>query len=58
MSLKTDYAKASDKIYVSSSFDATTHFETTCDDIIKMYEAITGKQLDFDALEANLDNSE
>lgn len=44
-----------DSIYVSSSFDATTHFETTCQDIIRIYEAVTGEPFDFEKLDAKLE---
>ncbi|KAM7275176.1 hypothetical protein ACFE04_017042 [Oxalis oulophora] len=35
-----------DNCFVSTSYDATTHFETTVDDVIAMYSRITGKALD------------
>jgi len=34
-----------DKVFISSSYDATSHFETTCLDIFDMYKRITGKDL-------------
>lgn len=34
------------KIFISKSYDATSHFETTVDDVIDMYRRITGKELD------------
>lgn len=37
-----------DGVFLSSSYDATTHFETTCLDILDMYRRITGKELDLD----------
>lgn len=39
-----DDGKAS-KVFISKSLDATTHFETTVDDVLDMYERITGKKL-------------
>jgi Rab GDP dissociation inhibitor len=36
----------SDKCFISSSYDATSHFETTSQDILSLYERITGQQLD------------
>ena len=33
-------------IFLSKSYDATSHFETTIDDVIDMYRRITGKELD------------
>ena len=43
------------QIYVSSSFDATTHFETTCQDIIRIYESITGEPFNFEKLDAKFE---
>ncbi|KAG9393203.1 GDP dissociation inhibitor [Carpediemonas membranifera] len=40
---------AGKKIYVTSSYDATSHFETTIDDVIKIYEEVSGEVLDLDA---------
>lgn len=41
-----------DQIFVSSSYDPTTHFETTSLDIVRLYEAMTGENIDFDNLPA------
>ncbi|KAF3439209.1 hypothetical protein FNV43_RR17484 [Rhamnella rubrinervis] len=35
-----------DNCFISTSYDATTHFETTVEDVIAMYSKITGKVLD------------
>lgn len=35
-----------DQIFLSSSYDATSHFETTCEDVLHIYKKITGKDLD------------
>ncbi|WZZ17979.1 hypothetical protein YC2023_111068 [Brassica napus] len=35
---------ASDNCFISTSYDATTHFETTVADVLNMYTLITGKQ--------------
>ena len=35
------------KIFVSKSYDATTHFETTCDDILDLYERVMGEPFKF-----------
>ncbi|CAN1141729.1 Guanosine nucleotide diphosphate dissociation inhibitor At5g09550 [Linum perenne] len=35
-----------DNSFISTSYDATSHFETTVDDVIEMYHKITGKDLD------------
>lgn len=34
------------KIFISSSYDATSHFETTCEDVIDIYKRVTGKDVD------------
>lgn len=34
-----------DKVYVSKSYDATSHFESVCDDVKAMYKRIMGKEL-------------
>jgi Rab GDP dissociation inhibitor len=30
-------------IHISKSYDATSHFETVCDDVVRMYQEITGE---------------
>lgn len=35
-----------DGVWVSSSYDATSHFETATDEVISLYEKITGKPID------------
>ncbi|XVF01503.1 hypothetical protein REPUB_Repub04eG0094300 [Reevesia pubescens] len=35
-----------DNCFISASYDPTTHFETTMNDVIEMYSKITGKALD------------
>lgn len=35
-----------DNCFISTSYDATTHFESTVEDVIAMYSRITGKNLD------------
>eukprot|EP01111_Echinosteliopsis_oligospora_P011348 TRINITY_DN372_c0_g1_i1.p1 TRINITY_DN372_c0_g1~~TRINITY_DN372_c0_g1_i1.p1 ORF type:complete len:444 (-),score=101.53 TRINITY_DN372_c0_g1_i1:154-1485(-) len=34
-----------DKVFISDSYDATSHFETTCQDVLAIYKRITGKDL-------------
>lgn len=36
----------SDNVYISKSYDATSHFETTTDDVKDLYFRITGKELE------------
>tara|TARA_B110000259_G_scaffold167433_1_gene195798 strand:+ start:2648 stop:2851 length:204 start_codon:yes stop_codon:yes gene_type:complete len=35
-----------DKCFISKGYDATTHFQTTVEDVLEMYTRITGKTLD------------
>ena len=35
-----------DKCYISSSFDATSHFESDCDDLLSLYKRVSGEDLD------------
>ena len=35
-----------DRCFISKSYDATSHFETAADDVLSLYERITGTQLD------------
>jgi len=39
----------SDKCFISKGYDATSHFETTVEDVLEMYKRITGKDLDLTA---------
>jgi Rab GDP dissociation inhibitor len=49
--------RASD-IYVSSSYDPTTHFETTCIDIVNIFRTMTGSDIDFDNLPYSTEEEE
>jgi len=42
------------QIFISKSYDATSHFETTCADIKDIYQRINGEAFDFDAIKGNL----
>ncbi|CAH8500040.1 unnamed protein product [Heterobilharzia americana] len=46
----------SSNIYVSKSYDASTHFESTCTDVLEMYERITGHPFDFSKVTRNLED--
>ena len=41
----TDDGRA-DNLFVTSSYDATSHFESASDDVLRLYEIITGEKLD------------
>ncbi len=34
-----------DKVYISRSYDATSHFETVCEDVHDIWRRITGEAL-------------
>ncbi|KAI9168254.1 Rab GDP dissociation inhibitor alpha [Blastocladiella emersonii ATCC 22665] len=34
-----------DNVFVSKSYDATSHFETVCEDVFSLYKRVTGKDL-------------
>lgn len=36
------------QVFASSSYDSTTHFETTCNDIKDIYKRMTGSDFDFE----------
>lgn len=35
-----------DNLFVTTSYDATSHFEQASDEVLEMYERITGEKLD------------
>jgi Rab GDP dissociation inhibitor len=37
---------ANNGLWITSSYDATSHFETASDDILQIYEQIVGEKLD------------
>lgn len=42
------------QIFISKSYDATTHFETTCEDIKDIYQRIFGEPFDFEKVKGNI----
>ncbi|KAB1283503.1 Rab GDP dissociation inhibitor beta [Camelus dromedarius] len=38
------------QIFISRTYDATTHFETACDDIKDIYKRMTGSEFDFEEM--------
>jgi len=46
-----------DQIFVTKSYDATTHFETTCENIIDVYKQVTGKDFDFSACKRTIEDT-
>ena len=39
-----------DNLYITTSFDATSHFETASEDVLQIYEKIVGQKLDLSVL--------
>ena len=52
-----DDGKAS-QVFVTKSYDATTHFESTCEDILDVYERIIGERFDFSKVTRGLGQEE
>ncbi|XP_065911583.1 rab GDP dissociation inhibitor beta-like [Dysidea avara] len=42
------------KVFISTSYDATTHFETTCDDVVDIYKRVTGEDFDFSKMQSQI----
>lgn len=42
------------QLFISSSYDATTHFETTCLDVLDIFKRATGEDFDFDKVKNEL----
>jgi Rab GDP dissociation inhibitor len=59
VSVKTVYHPVDDgkasQVFISKSYDATSHFETTCDDIKNIYERIHGEKFDFATVKGALE---
>lgn len=45
MPVNRDFA---DNIYITDSFDSTSHFESATHNVIALYKKITGKDLDLE----------
>jgi len=44
------------QVFVSTSYDATTHFETTCIDVLDIFRRATGADFDFSNVTHNLED--
>jgi len=49
--LEPEDSGSSSRAFISRGYDATTHFESTVDDVLEMYTRITGKVIDLDAVD-------
>lgn len=55
----SDYLQPTDngldsQIFISTSYDATTHFETTCMDVLDIFKRATGEEFDFNKVKQEL----
>jgi len=46
------------QIFVSESFDATSHFETTCSDVLDIFRRGTGEDFDFSKVKLDLNDDQ
>ena len=44
-----------DGVYISNSFDATSHFESETENVLNLYKQISGKDLDLTNLPEDVD---
>lgn len=59
----SDYFEPIDKgldsqIFISESYDATTHFETTCLDVLDIFKRGTGEDFDFSKIKLDTGDTE
>lgn len=47
-------AGSQSQVFISESFDATSHFETTCDDVLNIFRRGTGEDFDFSKVKHDL----
>lgn len=46
------------QIFISKTYDATSHFETTCIDVLDIFKRATGSDFDFSKVQHNLEDNE
>jgi Rab GDP dissociation inhibitor len=46
------------QLFISQSYDATTHFETTCLDVLDIFKRGTGEDFDFSKIKQELGDEE
>lgn len=46
------------QLFISTSYDATTHFETTCMDVLNIFKRATGEEFDFNKVKQELGDEE
>jgi Rab GDP dissociation inhibitor len=43
------------RVFISESYDATTHFQTVCKDVVDIYKRITGEDFDFSKVKTEME---
>jgi Rab GDP dissociation inhibitor len=46
------------RVFISESYDATTHFQTVCKDVVDIYKRITGEDFDFSTVKKSIEESQ
>ncbi|KER33762.1 GDP dissociation inhibitor [Opisthorchis viverrini] len=46
------------RVFISNSYDASTHFESTCEDVLALYQKITGHPFDFSKVTKRLNEDD
>jgi Rab GDP dissociation inhibitor len=46
------------QVFVSKTYDATSHFETTCKDVLDIFKRGTGEEFDFSKVKHTLEDQE
>ncbi len=49
---------AATQVFISNSYDATSHFETTCRDVLDIFKRGTGEEFDFSKVKHTLEDQE
>ena len=48
--------KDTGRLFITESYDATTHWETTCTEVLALYKRMTGKDVDLSINPEKLDD--
>lgn len=43
------------KVFITTTYDATTHFQTTCKEIVDIFKRCTGEDLDLSSVREDLE---
>lgn len=59
----SDYYEPTDdglqsQMFISQSYDATSHFESTCQDVLDIFKRGTGEEFDFSKIKRDLEDEE